>query len=88
MLDIGLMMHRISPLVNNQLLFSLEKFYFIITNWYKYILNTLTDENFPGTHILEVFNVIVSLVRTPFMDDTKTEITMEHEKVGHDRTKC
>src|SRR5664279_5337891 len=56
----------------------LRNFYVGITNWYRYILDTLTGGNFLGAHTLEAFNVIESLVGTPPINDAKTEITMEH----------
>src|SRR5664279_2457704 len=56
----------------------LRNFYVLITNWYRYILDTLTGGNFLGSHTLEAFNVIESLVGTPPIEETKTEITMEH----------
>src|SRR5664279_1463885 len=56
----------------------LRNFYVGITNWYRYILDNLTGGNFLGAHTLEAFNVIESLVGTPPIDETKTEITLEH----------
>ena len=56
----------------------LRIFYVGVTNWYRYILNTLMGGKILGAHTLEALNVIESLVGNPPINETKTEITLEH----------
>ena len=56
----------------------LRNFYVDITNWYRFILDTLMGGNFLGAHTLEALNVIESLVGNPPIDEIKTDITLEH----------
>ena len=56
----------------------LRNFYVGITNWYRYVLDTLTGGNFLGTPSVEACNIIESLVGTPPINEPKTEVTMEH----------
>ena len=55
----------------------LRNFYVGITNWYRYVLDTLTGGNFLGTPSVEACNIIESLVGTPPTNERKTEATME-----------
>ena len=56
----------------------LRNFYVGVTNWYRYILDTLMGGNFLGAHTLEAPNVIESLVGNPPIDEIKIDITLEH----------
>ena len=72
------MMLKIGPPKSKPPLFFLEKIYVGVTNWYRYILDTLMGGNFLGAHILEALNVIESLVGNPPIDEIKTDVTLEH----------
>ena len=56
----------------------LRNFYVGITSWYRYVLDTLAGGNFLGTQSVEACNIIKSLVGTPPINESKTEVTMEH----------
>jgi hypothetical protein len=55
----------------------LRKFYFGITSWNRYVLDTLVGGNFLGTPALEACTLIESLVGVPPIHVVKTEITLE-----------
>ena len=55
----------------------LKNFYFGITNWYRYVLDTLIGDNFLCAPTLEASYIIKSLVRVPPVNDIKIEITTE-----------
>ena len=57
----------------------LRNFYVGVTNWYRYILDTLMGGNLLRAHTLEALNVIESLVGNPPINETKTDISLEHE---------
>ena len=62
----------------------LRNFYVGITNWYRYVLDTLTGGNFLGTPSVEAYNIIESLFGTPPTNEPKTKTTMEHVVERHD----
>ena len=55
----------------------LRNFYVGITNWYRYVLDTLTGGNFLGTPALEASYIIESLVGIPPVNEFKIEISLE-----------
>ena len=55
----------------------LRIFYVGITSWDRHVLDTLTGGNFLESPAQEACNLIESLVGTPTIKDTKTEITLE-----------
>ena len=55
----------------------MRNFYVGTTSWDRLVLDTLTGGNFLGTPAQEACNLIESLVGTPPIKDTKTEITLE-----------
>ena len=55
----------------------LRNFYVGITNWYRYVLDTLTGGNFLGTPALEASYILESLVGIPPVNEIKIEVSLE-----------
>jgi hypothetical protein len=55
----------------------LRNFYFGISSWNRYILDTLTGGNFLGAPAMEACTLIESLVGVPPINVVKTGITLE-----------
>jgi hypothetical protein len=56
----------------------LRNFYVGISNWNRYVLDTLAGGNFLGTLNLEACTLIASLVGVPPIHVIKTEVTLVH----------
>ena len=67
--------HRYTKKYSTMIL--LRNFYVGITNWYRYVLDTLTGGNFLGAPALEASYIIKNLVGIPPINDIKIEITPE-----------
>jgi hypothetical protein len=55
----------------------LRNFYFGISSWNRYVLDTLAGDNFLGTPALEACTLIESLVGVPPIHVVKTEVTLD-----------
>jgi hypothetical protein len=55
----------------------LRNFYFGISNWNRYVLDTLAGGNFLGTPALEACTLIESLAGLPPIHVVKTDVTLE-----------
>ena len=56
----------------------LHNFYVGATPWYRYILDTITGENFLGSHTFDSYNAMIDLFGSPPLLVNGTMLTLEH----------
>ena len=56
----------------------LRCFYVGITTWFRFVIDTITGENFLMCPCLDAFNALGNLVGSPPLVDNETILTLEH----------